>query len=56
MVRYSIEPRARKYVKGYRVLSFARHLSNKHREQLLDSGLDSLKTSSKTLSIKLVNF
>ena len=57
MVHYSMEPRARKYVKGYGFLSFARHLSNKHREQLLDTGLNSLKTSSKKkLSTKLVNF
>ena len=27
MVRYFIEPRTRKYVKGYRFLSFARNLS-----------------------------
>ena len=55
-MHYSMEPRARKYVKGYGFLSFARHLSNKHREQLLDTGLNSLKTSSKKrLSTKLVN-
>ena len=30
MTRYSIESRARKYVKGYGFLSFARNLSNKY--------------------------
>ena len=40
---YSIEPRIRKYVKGYGFLSFAR----KYKKQLLDTRLDSLKTTSK---------
>ena len=42
MMRYSIEPRTRIYVKGYGFLSFAR----KYRKQLLDKGLDALKTAS----------
>ena len=33
---YSTEPRTRKYVIGYKFLSFARNLSNKYRKQLLD--------------------
>ena len=36
MARYSIDPRTRKYVKGYGFLSFAR----KYKKQLLDKGLD----------------
>ena len=43
MRRYSIEPRTRKYVKGYGFLLFAR----KYKEQLLDTGLDAVKTASK---------
>ena len=43
MRQYSIEPRTKKYVKGYGFLSFAR----KYKKQLLDTGLDSLKTASK---------
>ena len=43
MTRYSIEPRTRKYVKGYGFLSFARNFFNKYRRQLLDS----LKNASK---------
>ena len=39
MTQYSIEPRTRKYVKGYGFLSFAR----KYRKQLLDIGLGALK-------------
>ena len=48
MRRYSIELRARKYVRGYRFLSFAR----KYQKQLLDTGLDAVKSR---LSIKQVN-
>ena len=42
MRRYSVEPRTKKYVKGYRILSFAR----KYKKRLLDTGLDSSKKSS----------
>ena len=43
MTRYSVETTTRKHVKRYGFLSFAR----KHKKQLLDTGLDSLKTASK---------
>ena len=43
MRQYSIEPRTKKYVKGYGFLLFAK----KYKKQLLDTGLDSLKTASK---------
>ena len=50
-MRYSIEPRDRIYVKGYRFLSSARNMSNKYREKLLDtakkSTTDAIKTASK---------
>ena len=36
MTQYSIEPRTRKYIKGYVLLSFAR----KYQKQLLDTGLN----------------
>ena len=42
MIRYSIEPRTRKYVKGYEFLSFTK----KYKKQLLDTGLDAVKTAS----------
>ena len=29
-MRYSVEPRKRRYVKGYGFMSFARHFSNKY--------------------------
>ena len=47
MTRYSIEPRAKKSVKGYGFLSFARNLSKKYGKILLDTAtktrLDELK-------------
>ena len=51
MTRYSIEPRTTKYVKGYRLLSLVRNLSNKYGRKLWDTaaktGVDALKTGSK---------
>ena len=41
--RYSIGPRTRKYVKGYGLLLFSR----KYKNQLLGTGLDAVKTTSK---------
>ena len=52
MRRYSIESRAKKYVKGYGFLSFAR----KYKKLLLGTGLDSLKTSSKRVVHKAGEF
>ena len=54
-MRYSVEPRARIYVKGYRFSSFAKsmgtHLSNKYSQKLLDTAkkttTDAIKTASK---------
>ena len=50
-MRYSTEPRFRKYVKGYGFLSFARTLGNKYGKKLMDTttktGIDPAKTASK---------
>ena len=43
MVEYLIEPRTRKHVKGRRFVSFA----GKNRKQLLNTGVDAIKTASK---------
>ena len=56
-MRNSIEPRGRKYVKGYGFLSFARNmgksLSNKYGQNLFDSAkksfTDAIKTASKSV-------
>ena len=50
-MRYSTEPRSRKYVKGYGFLSFARKYTNKYGKKLMDSasktGMDASKTAFK---------
>ena len=56
MRQYSIESRTRKHVKGYGFLSFARTFSNKYRKQLFETGLDSLKASSKKIVHKAGKF
>ena len=51
MMRYSIEPRFRKYVKGYGFLSFAKNFGNKYGEKLMatatKTGMDAAKIASK---------
>ena len=50
-MRYSTEPRFRKYVKGYGFLLFARKFGDKYGKILVDTttktGIDSAKTASK---------
>ena len=50
-MRYSIESRERRYVKGYGFLSFARNLNNKYGQKLADSAkksaTDALKIAGK---------
>ena len=47
MMRYSTEPRFRKYVKGYGFLSFAEKFGNKYGKKLMDTptktGIDAAK-------------
>ena len=46
-MRYSTEPRFRKYVKGYGFLSFAKTFGNKYGKKLMDTatktGIDAAK-------------
>ena len=46
-MRYSIEPRCRKYIKGYGFLSFARKFGDKYGKKLMDTatkaGIDATK-------------
>ena len=50
-MRYSIEPRYKTYVKGYRFLSFAKNMSNKYSQKCFDSAnkstTDAIKAASK---------
>ena len=49
-MRYSTEPKFRKYVKGYCVLSFTRKFGDKNGKKLMDTatktGIDAAKTAS----------
>ena len=55
-MRYSTEPRFRKYVKGYGFLSFAKKFGNKYGKKLMDTaaktGMDAAKTASKRVAQK----
>ena len=50
-MRYSTEPRFRKYVKGYSFLSFARKFGNTYGKKLIyiatKTGINAAKTASK---------
>ena len=57
MMRCSIEPRFRKYVKIYGFLSFAKNFGNTYGKKLLDTatktGMDAAKIASKRVVQKL---
>ena len=38
-MRYSIEPRGRRYVKGYVFLSFARNFDNKYGKKIMNTAI-----------------
>ena len=56
-MRYSTDPRFRKYVKGYGFLSFAKKNGNKYGKKLMDTatktGMDAAKIPSKRVVQKL---
>ena len=56
-MRYSTEPRFRRYVKGYGFLSFAKNFGNKYGKKLMDTatktGIDAAKIASKKVVKKL---
>ena len=49
-MRYSIEPRERRYVKGYGFMSFARNFSDKYSKSVIDLS----KTFAKTAGEKIL--
>ena len=51
---YSIEPKERRYVKGYGFMSFARNFSGKYSKSLMDKGIDLSKTFAKTAGKKIL--
>ena len=46
-MRYSIEPRERRYVKGYGFMSFARNFNDKYSKSLMDASKTFAKTAGK---------
>ena len=55
MTRYSIEPRTRKYVKGYGFLSFTKNLYNKYGKKLLDTATKTKLNTLQTVSKKVIH-
>ena len=53
-MRYSIEPRKRRYVKEYGFMSFARNFSNKYSKSLIDKGIDVSKNFAKTAGKRIL--
>ena len=53
-MRYSIEPRERRYVKGHGFMSFARNFSDKYSKSLMDKGIDVSKTFAKSAGKKIL--
>ena len=53
-MRYSTEPRFRKYIKGYGFLSFARKFSDKYGKKLMDTATKTGVDAAKTASIRVV--
>ena len=51
---YSIEPRQRRYVKGYGFMSFARNFIDKYSKSLMDKGIDVSKKFAKTAGKKIL--
>ena len=56
-MRYSLEPKYRKYVQGYGFFSFARQFSDKYDKKLMDTatkiGINAAKTTSKRVAQKI---
>ena len=55
MRKYSIEPRTRNYIKGYRFSLFARNLFNDQGKKLLDAANKTKLDTTKTVSKKVLH-
>ena len=53
-MRYSLEPKNRKYMKGSRFMSFARSMSNKYGKILVDTAKKSATNAIKTVSKRAI--
>ena len=48
-MRYSIEPRERRYLKGYGFMSFARNFNDKYSKSLIDASKKFAKIAGKEI-------
>ena len=53
-MRYSNEPRERRFVKGYGFMSFARNFCDKYSKSLMDKGINVSKTFAKPAGKKIL--
>ena len=53
-MRYSIEPRERRFVKGYGSMSFARNFRDRYSKSLMDKGIDVSKKFAKAAAKKIL--
>ena len=53
-MRYSVQPRERRYVKGYGFMSFARNFSDEYSKSLMDKGINVSKKIAKTAGKKIL--
>ena len=54
-MRYSLEPRYRKYVQGQGFMSFAKNIGNKYGKELFDKSMDVSKKYGKKYGNKLLD-
>ena len=54
-MRYSLEPRYRKYVQGQGFMSFAKNIGNKYGKKLFDKSMDVSKKYGKKYGNKLLD-
>ena len=53
-MKYTMEPRFRKYVKGYGFLSFAKNFGNKYGKKIMDTATKTEIDAAKTVSKRVV--
>ena len=54
-MRYSLEPRYRRYVQGQGFMSFARNIGNKHGKKIFDKSIDVGKSMRKNTVKKILD-
>ena len=51
-MKYSLEPRYRRYVQGQGFMSFARNIGNKYGKKIFDESIDVAKSMKKNMAKK----